>query len=427
MNEIHLFIFAHLDGQFVPAGRITLAEQNVELLASTFAYGSRYLNRPQAFELDPIGLSLKNKAETRGRLLVPPNGLTFFGGIRDAAPDAWGRRVIEARRQVAANSLPESMYLLEASSERIGALDIRDALTAPAHMARGSIHSLNYLMEAANRIEAGLKIPESLADIFLAGSGLGGMRPKATVRDDDEILWLAKFASRDDHILNVPMIEYGTLRLAALCGLVVPETQLLQLQDKHILLIRRFDRQWLEAIEHRMPLISALTLLACPEMDSPHKSYMDIAAAMHRYCATAQLKSDIKELYARMIFNIFVSNDDDHLRNHAFLWDGMLRGWRLSPLYDVMPRATLASERFLHLGVGPKGRIANLDNAYAAKERFGILSPDAIAIINRVWTVVWQWKVHFESFGVESSQIERISPAFRHIDQISTAELRKLL
>jgi len=423
-----LYVFAHLDGAFVPAGKLDLTEQDNQLLASTFAYGQRYIERPNAIEIDPIGLSLQQMENVKGKLLVPPNGLAFFGGIRDAAPDAWGRRVIEARHQVPANSLPESTYLLEAGSERVGALDVRLSLDAPAHVARGYIQSLAYLLEAAERIEAGLPIPEDLADIFTAGSGLGGMRPKASVRDDEGQLWLAKFPSRNDHLADFPLIEHATLKLAALAGLAVPETRLVQVRNRNVMLIRRFDRSWTAAskpIELRHPVVSALTLLACEELDSPDRSYMDIAGAMRRYCGTRFLEADIEELYARMVFNILVSNDDDHLRNHAFVWDAPGKGWRLSPLYDVMPRASLASERYLHLGVGTKGRLADLDNAYSAKERFGLLPADACRLIDRVWRVVRQWRQHFESFGVPAEQIDRIAPAFRHIDDVTSAELRK--
>ncbi|TAL86398.1 MAG: type II toxin-antitoxin system HipA family toxin [Candidimonas sp.] len=425
-----LFVFAHVGGGFLPAGKLDLTEQGRELVASTFAYGQRYLERPSALEIDPVGLSLRDKSAVRAKLLVPPNGLTFFGGVRDATLDAWGRRVIESRHQVPANSLPESTYLLEAGSERVGALDVRESLTAPASTARGSIHSLAYLMEAAERIEAGLPIPESLAEIFVAGSGLGGMRPKVSVRDDDQRLWLAKFASNNDHRLDVPMIEHATLQLARLAGLTVPEARLLQIQNKNALLIHRFDRTWTRAdtpLEIRHHMVSASTLLACNELDSPSMSYMDIVGAMRRYAAATHLKADIEELYGRMVFNILVSNDDDHLRNHAFLWDIAAHGWRLSPLYDVMPRASVASERFLHLGVGPRGRLADLDNAYAAKERFGLLGADALRIIDHMWRIVREWKLHFEAFGVSHEQIERIAPAFRRIDDVSSTELRKLL
>jgi len=429
-----LYVFAHLNSEFVPAGKLDLIEHGNQLAASTFAYGQRYIERPNSLEIDPVGLSLRDKSNVRGKLLVPPNGLSFFGGIRDATPDAWGRRVIESRHQVPANSLPESTYLLEAGSERVGALDVRESLIAPTNIVRGSIHSLAYLMEAAERVEAGLNIPESLAEIFVTGSSLGGMRPKVSVRDDNQVLWLAKFASYNDHLIDVPMIEYATLQLAQLAGLKVPEIRLICVQNKNVLLIRRFDRTWAgsevgadKPVEIRHHMVSALTLLACDELDSPTKSYMDIASAMRRYGATAFIKAGIEELYARMVFNIIVSNDDDHLRNHAFLWDPALRGWCLSPLYDVMPRATLASERFLHLGIGPKGRLADLDNAYAAKERFGLLGADALGVINRVWRTVRQWKVHFENFGVPMEQIERIAPAFRHIDDITSTALRKQL
>lgn len=429
-----LYVFAHLDGEFIPAGKLDLIEQGNQLVASTFAYGQRYIERPNAVEIDPVGLSIRDKSNMRGKLLVPPNGLVFFGGIRDATPDAWGRRVIESRHQVPANSLPESTYLIEAGSERVGALDVRESLTAQAIIARGSIHSLSYLMEAAERIEAGHNIPESLAEIFVTGSGLGGMRPKVSVRDDDNVLWLAKFPSHNDHLIDVPMIEYATLKLAQLAGLKVPDAKLMPIQNKNVLLIRRFDRTWADTgmhadkpVEIRHNMVSALTLLACNELDSPTKSYVDIVSAIRRHNATACIKADIEELYARMVFNIMVSNDDDHLRNHAFLWDIALGGWRLSPLYDVMPRATLASERFLHLGIGPHGRLANLDNAYAAKERFGLLSADALRVIDRVWRTVRQWKVSFENFGVPPEQIDLIAPAFRHIDDISSNDLRKYM
>ncbi|WP_124948953.1 type II toxin-antitoxin system HipA family toxin [Sulfuriferula thiophila] len=425
-----LYVFAHIDGEFAPAGKLNLAEHDQQTAASTFTYGLRYIERPNAIEIDPVGLSLKPIENVTGKLLVPPNGLSFFGGIRDAAPDAWGRRLIEARLRVPANSLPESAYLLGAGSDRAGALDIRTSLDAPAQDSRGSAPSLEYLLEAAERVESGLPVPDRLSDIFIAGTGLGGMRPKVSIRDSEHHLWLAKFPSIGDSLIDIPLIEHATLRLAALAGLAVPETKIIRVLEKNVMLIRRFDRSWTttdKPAEIRHHMISALTLLACEESDSPNKSYMDIVSAMRRYCGTAYLKADIAELYARMVFNILVSNDDDHLRNHAFLRDPGSGEWRLSPLYDVMPRAGLASERFLHLGVGAKGRLADLDNAYSAKERFGLLAPDACAIIDRVWRVVRQWQLHFEAFDVPAEQIARISPAFRHIDDVSSPELRKQL
>ena len=139
------------------------------------------------------------------------------------------------------------------------------------------------------------------------------------------------------------------------------------------------------------------------------------------------IRQDNRELFERLIFNIFVTNDDDHLRNHGFIWDPRLPGWRLSPLYDVMPRATLASERRLHLGVGPEGRNATLDNAFAGREIFTLSTESANRSVARIWQIVREWKVHFEQYNVPADQIEKIAPAFRHIDEVSTPALRKLL
>jgi len=425
-----LFVFANLEGQFVPAGQLQVDEEGSRLIASSFAYGLRYLDRSNAQEVDPVALSLKNKSGIKGKRLVPPNGLEAFGGIRDAAPDSWGRRVIEARLKVPANSLPESTYLLEAGSDRVGALDIRASLDQEDRPAHESIHNLSYVLEGAQKIEAGSPVSEALSRILIVGSGLGGMRPKASVRDDENILWMAKFPGNTDGALDVPSIEYATLKLAQLAGLNVAQTQLEQVGKKKVLMVKRFDRSWTafaRPVEIRHHVVSALTLVACHESESNTKSYMDIADAIRRYCVVQTVKSDIEELYARMIFNLFVSNDDDHLRNHAFLWDHNLKGWSLSPLYDVMPHAVIASERYQHLGVGPQGKLATLDNVYGAKERFGLSAQQASAIIDRVWRVTRQWKTHFESFGIPVDQIEEISLAFRHIDDICSAELIKTL
>ena len=425
-----LFVFANLDGQFVPAGQLQVDEEGSRLIASSFAYGLRYLDRSNAQEVDPVALSLRNKREIKGKRLVPPNGLEAFGGIRDAAPDSWGRRVIEARLKVPANSLPESTYLVEAGSDRVGALDIRSSLDQEERPAHEIIHNLSYVLEGAQKIEAGLPVSEALSRILIVGSGLGGMRPKASVRDDENILWMAKFPGNADGALDVPSIEYATLKLAQLAGLNVAQTQLEQVGKKKVLMVKRFDRSWTafaRPIEVRHHVVSALTLVACHESESNTKSYMDIADTIRRYCVVQTVKADIEELYARMIFNLFVSNDDDHLRNHAFLWNRKLKGWSLSPLYDVMPHAVIASERYQHLGIGPQGKLATLDNAYGAKERFGLSAQQASSIIDRIWRVTRQWKTHFESLGIPADQIEGISLAFRHIDDICSPELIKTL
>jgi serine/threonine-protein kinase HipA len=443
--EQKLYVFTYLDTEWVLCGQLTLSEDGAKLAASTFAYGLRYLQRPGALEVDPVSLSLRDVDLVRGAALFPPNNLPLFGGIRDAAPDAWGRRVIESRLKVPANSLPESSYLVHAGSQRVGAIDIRASRDSAATPGFGTWANLEYLMDAAQRIDEGLPVPAQLEEIFAEGSALGGARPKATVRDEERVLWLAKFPSRKDALL-VPVIETATLRLAAASGLTVPPVRLVHFGSRAVMLIRRFDRYWAKAgqdaalpedllstvpeyglAEKRLGFVSGLTLLACDEMESPNKSYGDLAQAVRRYCHPHVIRANNRELFERLVFNIFVNNDDDHLRNHGFVWDPRLPGWRLSPLYDVMPRASLATERRLHLGVGPQGRIATLDNAFAGREMFTLSAEAAAESIARIWRILREWKVYFEQYEVPSHQIERIAPAFRHIDDLSTQSLRKLI
>jgi serine/threonine-protein kinase HipA len=226
----------------------------------------------------------------------------------------------------------------------------------------------------------------------------------------------------------------------------VPPVKLVQMSSRTAMLIRRFDRYWAKAgpdaslpedllstapayglAEKRLGFVSGLTLLACSEMESPDKSYGDLAQAIRRYCHPSVIRENNRELFERLIFNILVNNDDDHLRNHGFIWDPRLPGWRLSPLYDVMPRASLASDRRLHLGVGPEGRVATLDNAFAGREMFTLSAEAAGESIAKIWKVVREWKVYFEEYQVPFDQIEKIAPAFRHLDDLSTASLRKFI
>lgn len=421
-----LAVFAHLDDRFVPAGLLTMAETGTEVLTSDFRYGTLYLDRPQAVEIDPVSLPIADRTAVRGKELRPVEGLTLFGGIRDAAPDAWGRRVIESRLKAPPNSLPESTYLLEAGSQRVGALDIRRSLDTSPVLVRNSIHRLEYLMEAADRIEQGLPIPTQLEDIFLAGSQLGGMRPKASVEDDAGVLWLVKFRSHGERI-DVPAIESATLQLADAAGLDVPAVKAETIGGKTVMLIQRFDRTLVNGVQHRHHMVSALTMLGCHESESCNKSYADIADAIRARTDEQSIKPSCCELFGRMVFNIFVTNDDDHLRNHAFLWETETRSWRLSPLYDVMPRSMLATERHLHLSVGQKGRLATLDNALSGYARFGITRQDALEIIDRIWRVVRAWRIRFESYGVTVREIEAIASAFRHLDEVASPDLKKML
>ncbi len=427
MTSREIAVFAYLPSEVsaVPAGLLSLTEEGPISIGASFVYGTRYLARGKAIEIDPVSLSLKNRDELIGAELYPALGLPHFGAIRDAAPDAWGRRVIEAKRKVPLNSLPESEYLLAAGPNRVGALDVRLEIHSPETLSvLSDAHNLEYLIEAAHRIEDGLPIPVRLEAFFDAGSALGGARPKATVVDEKGKYWMAKFPSRSDSY-NIPLVETATLRLAKLAGINVPElkTPITLASGTDVMLIERFDRVGAALTVTRRHFISALTLLGCPEADSPHKNYADIADAMRKYGAAPMLADNLKELFSRMVFNILVTNDDDHLRNHGMLWMPQHHAWELSPLYDVVPKPTHATERFLHLGIGQQGRLATLDNALSWYARFGLTRDSAIEAINNVWTVVREWKGRFEEFGVPSSEIDKISSAFRHARDMGGKEI----
>lgn len=427
MAQRSVFVFAHLPQGWAPAGRLSLTQER-DVVASSFAYGIRYIERPDAFEIDPVSLRLIDRQRVRGVELFPVNQLTQFGGIRDAAPDAWGRRVIEAQRRVPANSLSEADYLLGAGRDRVGALDVRDALDSPVQPGAAPIQNLHYMLEAAERIEQGLPIPAALADVFGAGASAGGARPKASVRDETNQLWLAKFPATGDHF-DMARAEYCTLQLARLCGLSVPEVKVTDIGGKSVLLVRRFDRCWHGLTEQRLPFVSGLTLVACDEFESRLKGYSDLALAIREYAHPSLIRSNNEELFGRMVFNIFVSNDDDHLRNHGFVRDPQLPGWRLSPLYDVVPRPGVAFERQLHLQVGLEGKLATLDNAMSTYSAFTPQRTTAIAIIRRIWGELRQWRTAFENTGASPRLIDQLTPAMRDLDDICSpalqAEIRK--
>lgn len=421
-------VFIHLPGETdaVPAGRLTMVEQGLQLQASTFAYGRRYAARANALPIDPVSLALE-PGRPPGEERVPVAGLALFGALRDATPDAWGRRVIENRLRVPPNGLPESVYLEHAGPHRAGALDVREAPdSTPAARLLPSVLDLRHLVDAAARIEEGEPVPAHLEMFFAGGPSLGGARPKAVVTVDG-CEWLAKFPSRNDPF-NVPLVERATLELAREAGLTVPRTRLETLADgRQAMLIERFDREPLARGMGRRHMVSALTLLALHEQDSPDASYAEIADAIGRYGVSGQIGSDRNELFARMVFNLLVSNDDDHLRNHAFLFDPARDGWRLSPLYDVVPKPQVSHERRLHLSVGPQGRAARLDNALAGAGRFGLLPPDAARIIDRVVRAVRRWRDSFEGLGVSVRECDAVASAFRHAADIGMGDVDRLL
>ena len=424
MAERIVFIYPPSEREAVPAGRLTLIEDGIELRGSRFAYGRRYVERSNALPVDPVSLPL---SEASGRELLPANGLLLFGALRDATPDHWGRRVIENRLRAPPNGLPESVYLDQAGPHRAGALDVRATPTSgPTASVLPSRLDLDYLVDAAERVENGEPVPAKLDIFFAGGPSLGGARPKAVLATEGRE-WIAKFPSRHDPF-DIPVIERAVLELARSAGLQVPETRLIPLADgRQMMLIERFDRASDADGTSRRHMVSALTLLGRHESASPDSSYADLADVISAYGVAGAIATDRQELYGRMVFNILVSNDDDHLRNHAFLCEPGGAGWRLSPLFDVVPKPQVASERTLHLSVGPSGRSARLDNALEGCGRFGLLRPQAARIIDRIVSAVREWRERFEAADVDRRQCDLVATAFRRAGDIGMHAVQKHL
>jgi serine/threonine-protein kinase HipA len=217
-----------------------------------------------------------------------------------------------------------------------------------------------------------------------------------------------KFSAKDD-TFPVCRTELAVMRLAKECGLDVPDTESATILGRDIYLIRRFDRIVEGNRLGRLPFASALTMLEAQEIAAHRYAYRDLAEVLRRHGSAP--RDDLHELYRRMAFNILVGNDDDHLRNHAFLFDG--KGWRLSLLYDVVPRPRTASEGRLVLAIGDHGHAATLANALTAADAFGLKRAEAAPLLEDLRARVdARWHAALQESGVGTLDIARLANCF---------------
>lgn len=329
------FVWTWLPGQTTPVVAGRLAKQAGGTYA--FNYGQSYLARTDAICLNERELPLQT-----GALPLLP-GLSMPGCIRDASPDAWGRRVIINRTMgltgaaAAAVDLDELTYLLESGSDRIGALDFQTSATV--HTPRAAQAApLAMLLQAAERVEQGVPLTPELDAALRHGSSIGGARPKGMIEDADK-KFIAKFSASND-LYNVVKAEFIAMRLAAECGLTVASVRLERALNKDVLLIERFDRERTTDGWRRKALLSALTLLELDELMARHASYADLADIVRQRFTSP--RGTLRELFGRLVFNILCGNTDDHARNHAAFWDGARLS--LTPAYDICPQSRTGTE-----------------------------------------------------------------------------------
>jgi serine/threonine-protein kinase HipA len=414
-REIHVYI--DIGQMTVQVGRLWVRGRADRYTAS-FEYDASWLSRANAFSIDPL-LPL-----TRGQFHT---SRPLFNAFRDAAPDSWGRLLMQrneaavARRKGApARALSDIDYLLGVDDEvRLGALRFMDAggniFLSQAEQRVPPLIELRRLLGATERILKNKETEEDLKLVLAPGTPLGGARPKALVRHSDGRLFLAKFPRRDD---TWPWTrwEAATLALAAKAGIETPFFELEVAASKPILLIARFDRR---GVEIRVPFMSALTALNA-EDNERGRSYLEIAEAVRRDGASPN--RDLGQLWRRIVFNILISNTDDHLRNHGFLHEAA--GWRLSPAYDLNPCPPAIRPRVHQVCINEIDPTASLETAISTAAAYGLSEAEAITIAAEVGRVVATWRAVAKQFGLKPSDTDHMKGAFEHDDLIHALALR---
>jgi len=396
---------------------------------SAFAYDQSWLARPDRFNVS-ADLTLLPGYQTRKA--ASPHDSVFHGAIADTAPDAWGRRVIardHAKRRRLDPGLPaltELDYLLAVDDfSRVGALRLRDPSGTwsrsvdKGRRATPPLIELAGVYKASRAVELGNETTEDLRYLQGRGTSLGGMRPKCTMVDEDGYLGIGKFPSVDD-ARSVTRGEVLALKLASKAGIDAATSRIVLLGDKGaevaVAVIRRFDR---DDDDGRIPYQSAASILQATRADD--RSYTEIADAIrsHGYTPTA----DLHQLWRRLVFNLLITNVDDHLQNHGFLH--VERGlWRLAPAFDInpFPDKDRESKTWLTEQDGP---ITDLKMLMARASYFALNPDHALSIVGEVTSAVSAWRelALSREVGMQPAELDDFAPAFEHQQMKAAARL----
>ncbi len=410
--DTEVLVYVDLDGVAHLSGRLWARLRKNKETAS-FEYDSAWLRHPARFSLEPALV-------LGGGAFHTPADMPMFGAVGDSAPDRWGRALMRrrARRQAerrgqAVRFLREIDYLLLVDDEaRQGAL--RFAMQEGGPFLREAddgqrippLMELPGLLAASERVVDERDTDEDLRLLFAPGSSLGGARPKASVRLRDGRLAIAKFPHRDDEI-NTVAWEAVALSLAQASGISVPEFSLEAVAGKPVVIVTRFDRSG----GTRVPFLSAMSMLGA-RANEMH-SYLELVDALRQYGAAPQ--QDMEQLWRRLVFNVLISNTDDHLRNHAFLYAGQ-NGWRLSPAYDLNPVPVDIKPRVMTTAITEDDNTASMVLAFEAAGYFELTEARAKQIAAEVAAAVSRWRAEAARRGLTQPDIDRMASAFEHDD-----------
>lgn len=384
IDEIFVWIWLPSETRPVVAGKLAKIDHRI-----VFTYGQSYLKRKNAISIFDKELPLVSGTHEKKYGTEP-----MFGCIRDAAPDAWGRRVIlnkllglKGSNSDTAN-LDEFTYLMESGSDRIGGLDFQKSATLYEPRLAG-VASLEELFKCVQMVEQGIPLTPELAQAINHGTSIGGARPKVLL-DGEKTKYIAKFSSSTDQY-NVIKAEFIAMKMAKLCGLNVATVKLGSAVGKDVLLIERFDRKYRDDQWTRKLMLSALTLLELDEMTPHYASYEDLAELIrHKF---TNPKETLKEMFGRIVFNILSGNTDDHARNHAAFWDG--NSLSLTPAYDICPQMRQGGEATQAMLIFGSDKFSRLTTCLGAAKSFLLNQAQAkeiidhqISVINQKWDEV---------------------------------------
>lgn len=379
--------------------------------SASFEYADAWLANPLHFELEPALRLGKGPQHTAA-------GRALFGAFGDSAPDRWGRRLILREEQRTARAekraprtLNEADYLIRVSVfTRQGALRFKTGgdgpFLAPSNGKQvPPLVFLPKLLAAAMHVGTEKETDEDLKLLLAPGSSLGGARPKASVTDKDGALSIAKFPQADD-TAKIPVWEAVAMTLARQAGIDTPTFRVETIAERPVIILRRFDRDG----ERRIPYLSAMSMLEANDGDL--RSYMELADALSQYGAKAG--EDRIQLWRRVVFNILISNTDDHLRNHGFLYGA--KGWRLAPAFDVNPVPVTIKAREHSMAIDESDTMASLELAFAVAAHFGVRKNEARSIASEVGGAVANWRREARRYGLSNAEIDETTSAFEHAD-----------
>ncbi len=386
--------FVFIDGLEEKPVICGIVELDAKSSIGRFRYGQSYLQRADAFPLDPLHLPLLSDQ------FVTRLNKGMFGVILDAGADSWGKKLILSLHTTKPKNDLE--LVLAGSGMGVGALTFSLSRAASkAKRSKNRLGDIEMLLRGKDAILKDQEITGEAKKAFEYGVSMGGARPK-TLIEDNGTTYIAKF-NRPDDVFNVCKVEHATMMMLKELGVRVANTAIVNSQQEDVLLVERFDCADYRPTHHFLSAHSLLNQAKITQQALVESySYGAMAEFIMKYGAEPR---DAHELYARMVFNILMGNTDDHSRNHAFLYSFSDQDWRLSPAYDVLP---INNSRQHGIGIGAQGRDGTLENALSQAKRFGLTQAKAKAVMARVEEVTAEWPPYFDKLGVSEADIERL-------------------